>query len=89
MKTDGTDESDGSASSSDSDSGTSSPVFENTDRVAATVSPFASRPGSPVAITGAGISDRVGSPISFGYPYHHNARDGYLSESAAPTAIQG
>lgn len=90
--TDGTNEAGGEYEpSSTTDSGTSSPTYVNDGKPAspARSSTFASRSASPGPMTGGGLGGRAASPISFGYPYHHSARDGYLSDSPAPTAIQG
>lgn len=89
--TDGTNEAGEYEPSSTTDSGTSSPAYASDGKPASPVrsSSFASRSASPGAVTGGGLGGRAASPISFGYPYHHSARDGYLSDSPAPTAIQG
>ena len=86
--TDGNDDS--SSISSGPDSGTASPNRGKAEKPASPVkSPFGSRSASPAPITGGSFSGRAASPISFGYPYHHNTRDGYLSDSPTPTAIHG
>lgn len=64
-------------------------VDGNNERVSPALSPFISRSGSPTPITGGGMGGRAASPISFGFPYYSSVRDGYLSESHTPTAIQG
>ncbi|KAK3718124.1 hypothetical protein LTR37_005239 [Vermiconidia calcicola] len=88
--TDGTNDKN-SAASSTSSSMTSSPVIDNEGERAASsnFSPFASRAGSPTPVTGGGMGSRGASPISFGCPYRHHARDGYLFDSPTPTAIHG
>ncbi|KAK5137874.1 hypothetical protein LTR08_006643 [Meristemomyces frigidus] len=92
-RTDGADENTASPSSS----GTNSPspaeaqAFDgnNDSSTSTALGPFVSRSASPAVATGGGLGARSASPISFGYPFHSNARDGYLSDAAAPTAILG
>lgn len=57
-------------------------------RFSPAVSPFSSRAASPGRPNKAGHSSRGLSPARFGYPYHHE-RDGFLTNSPTPTAIQG
>ncbi|KAK3676274.1 hypothetical protein LTR78_004025 [Recurvomyces mirabilis] len=73
-------------------SGSSTPSHQldgSTDQISATLSAFASRSASPTPITGHVLGNRAASPMSFGYPYLSNTRDGYLSDSRTLTAIQG
>jgi len=86
-KTDGADDSNTSSTLS---SISPSPQLDGpNDRAQPAFGPFLSRSGSPAPMTGGGLGARAASPISFGYPYYSNSRDGYLSDSQAPTAIQG
>ncbi|WPH02849.1 carbohydrate-binding module family 21 protein [Acrodontium crateriforme] len=80
------------ANTSLSSSGSASPaplLDGSTDRPTSALTPFLSRSTSPAPVTGQNLSGRTASPISFGYPYHNNVRDGYLSDSHTPTAIRG
>ncbi|KAK5174558.1 uncharacterized protein LTR77_001639 [Saxophila tyrrhenica] len=94
-KTDGADDTDAASPGSSSTSSESdSPPVDGSNEPAGhgpttAFSPFTSRSGSPAPVTGGGMGGRAASPISFGYPYYHDARDGYLSDSHIPTAIHG
>ncbi|KAK6389860.1 hypothetical protein LTR65_006130 [Meristemomyces frigidus] len=88
--TDGAHESAASSSSSGSSSPSPPPPLDgSSDRVSSAFGPFISRTVSPAHAIGGGLGARSASPISFGYPYHSNTRDGYLSDSHTPTAIRG
>ena len=92
---DGADDNDTSSTSSfDSEADALSPMVDGNNEKpdvspSPALSPFISRSASPTPITGGGMGGRAASPISFGYPYYSNVRDGYLSDSHTPTAIQG
>ncbi|GAB7348755.1 hypothetical protein MBLNU459_g7487t1 [Dothideomycetes sp. NU459] len=69
-----------------------SPMLDGTNEkrtISNNASQFSSRSASPTSIAGHSYSSRGASPLSFGYPYHQNMRDRYLSDSHAPTAIRG
>lgn len=92
---DGADDNDTNSTSSFEESDAPSPTVDGNNeqqehRPSPALSPFISRSASPAPFTGGGMGGRAASPISFGYPYHNSTvRDGYLSESHTPTAIQG
>lgn len=89
QSTDGAADDDSASAYSSGVTTPSPPRDGSNDRCSPALSPFISRSSSPVPVTGHSAGARAASPLSFGYPYHSNSRNGYLSDSMTPTAIRG
>ncbi|KAI9846421.1 MAG: hypothetical protein M1837_004012 [Sclerophora amabilis] len=66
-----------------------SPPVDGRNSVSREESPRRSQSGSPAPMAGHGAASDVGSPVSFGYPYHHAATAGFPFNGTHTTAIQG